>query len=36
MWYIGATINIFNNKLQNISFKKNLWKQIGQKDLKKT
>jgi hypothetical protein len=35
MWYIGAIICIFNNKLQNISFKYSfIWKSI--KDYKKT
>jgi hypothetical protein len=35
MWYIGATICIFNNKLQKISFKNSLiWK--SEKGLKRT
>jgi hypothetical protein len=35
MWYIGATIFILNNKLQKISFQKNLiWK--NEKRLKRT
>jgi hypothetical protein len=34
MWYIGATICIFNNKLQNISFKNSfIWK--NEKGLKR-
>jgi hypothetical protein len=28
MWSIGATICIFNNNLQNISFRKNSYKKV--------